>query len=184
MGAPTTTEPIAVGAPGLHFEGLRGVDGAMHDLSEFSNAELLAIIFISTGCPTVRAYEDRLSELQAAFGHRGLQVVAVNANDPHLSPGDSLERMTERAQQTGFGIPYLRDNDGELARSLGAVCTPHAFLFDGSRVLRYRGRVDDARLPENVTTRDLQAAVEDLLAGRDPGVAETEPFGCSIVWGR
>lgn len=184
MGAPATTETIAVGAPGLHFEGLRGVDGETHDLSDFSHAEVLAIVFISTGCPTVRAYENRLSDLQARFGPRGLQVVAVNANDPHLSPGDSLTRMTERARETGFDIPYLRDRDGQLARSLGAVCTPHAFLFDAERVLRYRGRVDDARLPENVTTRDLEAAVEDLLAGGEPHVAETEPFGCSIVWGR
>ncbi len=109
-------------------------------------------------------------------------MVALNANDPHLSPGDSLPRMIERAQETNLDFPYLRDEGSELARAMGAVCTPHAFLFDEARVLRYRGRVDDARLPENVTVRDLEAAVEDLLAGRSPRVAETEPFGCSIVW--
>ena len=181
MGAPATT-PIAVGAPGPHFEGLWGVDGKAHSLEEYASARLLALVFISTGCPTVRAYEGRLNELQREFGPRGLQVVALNANDPHLSPGDSLPRMIERAQETNLDFPYLRDEGAELARALGAVCTPHAFLFDQGRVLRYRGRVDDARLPENVTVRDLEAAVEDLLAGRNPRIAETEPFGCSIVW--
>lgn len=182
MTAPTVTAPVAVGAPGPRFEGLWGVDGETHALEDYADARLLALVFISTGCPTVRAYEDRLNALQSWFGPRGLQVVGVNANNPHLSPGDSLSRMIERAEETGLGFPYLRDSDGDLARALGAVCTPHAFLFDQDRVLRYRGRVDDARLPENVTVRDLEAAVEDLLAGREPRVAQTEPFGCSIVW--
>jgi hypothetical protein len=182
MGAPATTAPIAVGAPGPRFEGLWGVDGRTHSTDEYASSRLLALVFISTGCPTVRAYEDRLNDLQRRYGPRGLQVVALNANDPHLSPGDSLSRMTERAAETELAFPYLRDEGGKLARALGAVCTPHAFLFDQDRVLRYRGRVDDARLPENVTVRDLETAVEDLLAGRDPRIAETEPFGCSIVW--
>jgi hypothetical protein len=182
MGAPATTAPIAVGAPGPRFEGLWGVDGNVHSTEEYSSARLLAAVFISTGCPTVRAYEERLNSLQRRLGPRGLQVVALNANNPHLSPGDSLSKMTERADETDLAFPYLRDEGGALARALGAVCTPHAFLFDEARVLRYRGRVDDARLPENVTTRDLEAAVEDLLAGRTPRIAESQPFGCSIVW--
>ena len=110
-------------------------------------------------------------------------MIAINANNPHLSPGDSLSRMIERAEQTGPRVPLpagRRRDAGPGARA--RVCTPHAFLFDEDRILRYRGRVDDARLPENVTVRDLEAAVEDLLAGREPRVAETEPFGCSIVW--
>jgi hypothetical protein len=182
MGAPATTGPIAVGAPGPRFEGLWGVDGRTHAIEEYASSPLLALVFISTGCPTVRAYEDRLNDLQRRLGPRGLQVVAINANNPHLSPGDSLSRMIERAAETELAFPYLRDEGGALARALGAVCTPHAFLFDEARVLRYRGRVDDTRLPENVTVRDLEAAVEDLLAGWNPRLAETEPFGCSIVW--
>ena len=182
MGAPATTATIAVGAPGPRFEGLRGVDGKTHAIEEYGRSRLLALVFISTGCPTVRANEGRLNDLQRRFGPNGLQVVALNANNPHLSPGDSLARMIERAGETELAFPYLRDEGGQLARALGAVCTPHAFLFDEARVLRYRGRVDDARLPENVTVRDLEAAVEDLLAGRDPRIAETNPFGCSIVW--
>jgi hypothetical protein len=181
MGAPATT-PVAVGAPIPRFEGLWGVDGRTHALGDYAGARLIALVFISNGCPTVRAYEERLATLQARFGPRGLQVIAVNANDPHLSPGDSPARMIERSQQTGLDIPYLRDDGAALARTLGAAVTPHAFLFDQDRLLRYRGRVDDARLPENVTVRDLEAAVEDLLAGREPRVTEAEPFGCSIVW--
>jgi hypothetical protein len=182
MGAPTTTSPIAVGAPGPSFEGLWGADGENHSLEDYSEARLLAVVFASNGCPTVRSYEDRLRSLQERFGPRGLQIVLVNANDPHLSPGDSLSQMIARAEATDLGLPYLRDADAELARALGAICTPHAFLLDEDRILRYRGRVDDARLPENVAVRDLEAAIEDLLAGRQVRVPETDPFGCAIVW--
>ena len=183
MGAPATTETIAVGAPGPVFDGLWGVDGRTYSMESFADRVLLAIVFVSNGCPTVREYRDRLEGLQERFGPEGLQIVLVNSNDPHLSPGDSLAGMIRRIEQTGLKLPYLRDRDGELAGAFGAICTPHAFLLDADRIVRYRGRIDDARLERNVTVSDLEGAIADVLSGLDPRVAETEPFGCSIVWG-
>jgi redoxin len=182
VGAPTVVTPTPVGAPGPSFEGLRGADGTTYSIDDFAYAQLLAIVFVSNGCPTVREYRGRLHALQDRFGGTGLQLVLVNANDPHLSPGDALSEMTRRALETGLPYPYLQDEGGHLARTLGAVCTPHAFLFDADRVLRYRGRIDDARLARNVTTRDLESAIESLTTGDAPAVAETDPFGCAIVW--
>jgi hypothetical protein len=139
-------------------------------------------VFTSNGCPTVRAYEDRLAEIQHCYADRGVQLVAVNANDPYLSPGDSYPAMVARARERGMPFPYLKDVGGEMASAYGAICTPHAFVLDDERRLRYRGRVDNARDPSRVTSPDLVNAIEDLLEGKDPAVAETLPFGCSIVW--
>ncbi|MGH2686897.1 MAG: redoxin domain-containing protein, partial [Actinomycetota bacterium] len=98
------------------------------------------------------------------------------------SPFDTHEEMMSRAGQAGLPFPYLKDEDGSLARAFGAVSTPHAFVFDRARWLRYRGRIDDARIAESVTTRDLEVAIEALLEGRRPPVETTDPFGCSIIW--
>lgn len=173
---------LEIGAHASVSPQMLGVDGRTHTLDEFTGAEVLVVVFIGNGCPTVRAYEDRLKDLHEKYAGSGVQLVAVNSNNPHLSPFDTHAEMVSRAGQAALPFPYLKDEDGSLARAFGAVSTPHAFVFDGDRRLRYRGRIDDARIPESVTTRDLDQAVGALIQGRRPPVEATDPFGCSIIW--
>ena len=177
-----TATGLEIGASAPVSPQMLGVDGKPHTLDEFGDARALVVVFMGNGCPTVRAYEDRLKELHEKYGARGAQLVAVNANNPHLSPFDTHTEMVARAEQMGLPFPYVKDERGELARALGAVSTPHAFLFDGDRRLRYRGRIDDARIAESVTTRDLDEAIGAVVDGRSPEVQTTDPFGCSIIW--
>jgi thiol-disulfide isomerase/thioredoxin len=178
----TATFVLEIAARAPEFSGLLGVDGKRYSLSSFDNSRFLIVVFTSNGCPTVRAFEGRLGEIEADHGREGVRVVAINANNPHLSPGDSYEEMVRRAGEKGFPFSYLKDEDGSVARAYGAISTPHAFLFDQDRRLRYQGRIADSRIPEKVTTPDLENALQDLLAGRPPRVSVTVPFGCSIVW--
>jgi thiol-disulfide isomerase/thioredoxin len=140
------------------------------------------VVFVANGCPTARAYEDRLNALAESVKARGINLVAINSNNASLSPPDTQAEMEKRARDRGFRFPYLKDPDGALARSFGAVCTPHAFLLGRSGSVVYEGRIDDSRLGDRITSRDLENAIGDLLAGRGVRVARTEPFGCSIVW--
>ena len=140
------------------------------------------VVFVANGCPTARAYEDRLNALADSVRARGVNLVAINSNNPALSPPDTGAEVEKRANERGFRYPYLKDSDGALAKSFGAVCTPHAFLLGRSGRVLYEGRIDDSRLGDRITSRDLENAIGDLLAGRDVRVPRTEPFGCSIVW--
>ena len=173
---------LEIGAPAPVSTQMPGVDGNPHTLEEFGDADALVVIFIGNGCPTVRAYEDRLTQLHEKYAPRGAQFVAVNANNPHLSPFDTLAEMVGRDEESGLPFPYLKDEDGSLARAFGAISTPHAFLFDADRRLRYQGRIDDARIPQSVTKHDLDEALGAVLEGRRPPVPTTDPFGCSIIW--
>ena len=173
---------LELGSAGLDFRDLPGADGSVYSLGSFDTSAALVLVFVASGCPTVRYYGDRLAHLQRSRGADGLQIVAVNANSPHLSPLDDLGEMRRRFAESPWPFPYLKDPDGELARQCGAVCTPHAFVLDGERRLRYRGRIDDSRTGRRVSRHDLEAAVDDVLAGRPVDVAETDPFGCAIVW--
>jgi thiol-disulfide isomerase/thioredoxin len=177
-----TATGLEIGAPAPVSPQMLGVDGRTHTLEEFGDAVALVVVFIANGCPTVRAYEERLKELHERFSGKGTQFVAVNSNNPHLSPFDTHAQMVARAAEAGLPFPYLKDEAGSLARAFGAISTPHAFVFDGDRRLRYRGRIDDARIPESVTRRDLDEALEALFKGRTPPVEATDPFGCSIIW--
>jgi len=161
---------------------LPGVDGRSHSLASFSNKPILVVVFSCNHCPYVKAYEDRMVEIQRAYGAEGVQLVAINSNDESSYPEDSFPEMVKRAKEKGFNFPYLRDQSQSVVDAYGAVCTPHVFAFDKERRLRYRGRIDDSRDPKAVTVNDLRNALDDLLASREVKVPETRPFGCSIKW--
>jgi peroxiredoxin len=161
---------------------LPGVDGERHSLSSLAGQTATAVVFVGNGCPTVRAYEDRLMALQDAHRSDGVRVVAINANNPHLSPPDTFAEMLRRATERKFNFPYLKDADGAAAKRFGAICTPHAFVLDAELKVVYSGRIDDSRVGDTITSRDLENAVADLVAGRPVAVSRTEPFGCAIVW--
>ncbi len=176
------TAPIAVGDQAPPFAGLLGADGRDYSLASFDDKPVLVLVFVGNGCPTVRLYEERLAELSRKHRDAGIQIALVNSNNAHLSPPDTYERMVERAERSALPFPYLKDPDGSLARSCGAICTPHAFAFDAERRLRYRGRIDDSRTGGRVTTHDLADAIADMVGGQSVRVPETAPFGCAIVW--
>jgi thiol-disulfide isomerase/thioredoxin len=164
------------------FDGLVGADGRTYSLSSFKEKRVVAVVFASNGCPTVRSLEPWLLGFQHAYERRGVQLVLINSNNSALSPRDTQAATVKRARDSGFRFPYLKDDGGIVARRYGAVTTPHAFVLDERRRLRYRGRVADSRQASTVAVPYLELAVEDVLAGRQVAVAETEPYGCSIVW--
>jgi peroxiredoxin len=169
---------LEVGDPAPAFEGLLGVDGRRYGMSTFDDAAVLVLIFSSNRCPTVKAYQERLRALHLEYGPRGVQLVAINSNDPHLFPDESYQRMIEFARDSGYDFPYVHDDGQRVGRAYRARRTFHAFALDRTRTIRYQGRFDDSRIPGRVT--DLLNAIDDLLAGRDVRVPTTRPFGCSL----
>ncbi|MFA6523473.1 MAG: thioredoxin family protein [Candidatus Peribacteraceae bacterium] len=144
---------------------------------------VLVVIFMCNHCPYAKAYEDRLIAIAEHFDEEGVQFILVNSNDPTDYPEDSFAAMRERALEKGYPFPYCVDKSQQVARSFGALCTPHCFVFDHERRLRYKGRVDDNwKEPENVSDHTLRDAIAALLKGEEPEVAEANAIGCSIKW--
>ena len=110
-------------------------------------------------------------------------LIAINSNETDNHPMDSFEHMKQCVGEKQFGFPYVRDESQEVARAYGALRTPHFYVFDENRKLRYTGRMDDnPRNPGQEKTHELQDALEALLAGREPPVAITNPIGCNVKW--
>ncbi len=174
------TPPLGLGEVAPHFSNLLGADGNRYSSSDFDDKKLVALIFVANRCPTARIYRWRLEAMQREYADRGFQIIAVNTDSEYLHPEESYAEMVKTAKDWRYNFPYVKDEDQSLGRAMGAVVTFHAFLIDGDRRLRYRGRVDDSRIPKNVTTRDLRNAVDELLAGKQVTVPDTDPFGCSI----
>jgi peroxiredoxin len=171
---------LEVGKAAPAFEDLLAVDGRRYGMSTFRDIPVLVIVFTSNRCPTVKAYQERLRSLQADYGPRGVQLLAINSNNAHLYPEESYDRMVEFARESEYNFPYLLDEGQRVGRAYGARRTFHAFVLDEARVQRYEGRFDDSRIPERVTSADLRNALDDMLARRPVRVASTRPFGCSL----
>jgi len=171
---------LELGDPAPQFEGVLATDRRRYALADFADKAALVLIFDSNRCPTAKAYVPRMIRLQDDYGDRGVQLVAVNSTDPHLYAEESYEAMVDRARESNFNFPYLKDADQALAKSFGATCTFHVFVLDRERRLRYRGRFDNSRNPERVTSNDLRDALDDLLGGLAVRVPETDAFGCSL----
>jgi peroxiredoxin len=173
---------MSPGTPAPQFA-LPGVDGKTYSLDSFADQKALVVVFTCNHCPYAKAVEDRLIALQREYAPRGVGIVAINPNDAAAYPDDSLPKMIERAAQKGFNFPYLRDESQAVARAYDAACTPDIFVFDAQRKLAYNGRLDDNwKEPDKVQRRDLQLALDRVLAGK-PIEGEVVPsMGCSIKW--
>jgi len=183
---------LAIGAAAPEFN-LKGVDGKMYSLSSFKDAKILVIIFTCNHCPTAQAYEDRIIQLTKDYANKGVAVLAIMPNDPtsirldelgYTDMGDTYEEMQLRAKEKHFNFPYLYDGDKEdVSRKYGPIATPHAFIFDKERKLRYSGRIDDVEKPTKTpNTSDARNAIEALLNNKPIPVTTTKVFGCSIKW--
>jgi peroxiredoxin len=162
---------------------LRGVDGYSYSLDSFREANFLLIAFTCNHCPYVVGSEDRIKRLQIDYINRGVSLVCINSNEDEQHTDDSFEKMVERARDQEFRFPYLRDETQRVALAYGALRTPHFFLFDAERRLRYTGRMDDnPRTPGAETTHELRDAIEAVLAGKNPPVEKTNPIGCNVKW--
>ena len=174
---------VSVGEKGLTFRNLKGVDGKLYSMEDFSDAQVLVVIFSCNHCPYVRAYEERYVKIQGDYKGRGVRFIAINPNDDVKYPEDSFDKMVIRAKEKKYNFPYVRDGDQSIARAFGATNTPHVFVFDRARVLRYSGRIDDNwERPDRVKTHVLRKALDALLEGKEPPVTTTLPVGCSVKW--
>lgn len=192
-GNPPGFRTLAIGDRAPDFS-LPGIDGRTYTLKDFSEPDVLMVLFTSNHCPTSHAIEQRLQRLRADLRDHSFGLVAINPNHPEgirideLGFGefnDSFEDMKPYAEKNGWDFPYLYDGENQsTARAYGCLATPHVFVFDRERRLQYAGRFDDSRYFDDntVTSPDARNAIEALLDGRPVPVALTRPHGCSTKW--
>lgn len=160
---------------------LKNVDGNYVSMNDYEDVNGYIIIFSCNHCPFVVAYEDRYNELHEKFAPQGFPIIAINPNDPEVVPEDSFENMKVRAKEKGFEFPYVMDEGQKIFPQYGATRTPHVFLLDSDKVVRYIGAIDDNyRDADQVEEKYLENAISAVLSGNAPSPAETRAVGCTI----
>jgi hypothetical protein len=169
----------AVGEPVPTFA-LRDTERAVH---EPGNAPATVVVFTCNHCPYALAWHERTVALARDYADRGVRVLAINPNDFERYPRDAPEHMLARVESGEFGdVPYLHDENQEIARAYDAKTTPDVFVLDSELTLRYRGAPDGDYEDPSQNAAFVRDALDAVLEGREPELRETPPVGCSIKW--
>jgi peroxiredoxin len=183
--------PLAIGSPAPDFS-LPGIDGQTYTLASFKDAKALVVIFTAVHCPTAEVYEGRIKKLVADYQPKGVAFAVIQPNNAkavrldemgYTDLGDSIDDMKTRAEHRAFNFPFLYDGEAQDATTkYGPVATPHVFVFDAARTLRYQGRIDSSPREVYAKVADTRRALDAVLAGGTVPVAKTPTVGCSIKW--
>ena len=181
--------PLGSAAPDFS---LPGVDGKIHKLSDYASSKVLVVVFTCDHCPNAQMYEGRVTQLYNDYKDKGVAVVAISPNDPKAirideldssDVSDTLDEMKIRVAYKHLQYPYLYDGDTEaVSRAYGPQASPHIFIFDQQRKLRYEGAIDDSYRIEFVKRHYALDAINALLADQEVAVKHTGAFGCSTKW--
>ena len=186
-------QDLKIGDAAPEFK-LLGIDDKPHSLADFRGSKILMVAFLSNHCPDSHGAEGRIKKLVKGMDPENFALVAINPNNPdglsidelgYSKYNDGFEDMKKYAAEEGFNFPYLYDGDTQAAaKAYGCLATPHVFIFDAERKLRYKGQFDDSRFAEETTvkTQDARNAVEALLQGKPVPLEITKPHGCSTKW--
>jgi len=182
---------LTIGAAMPAFS-LPGVDGKTYTDQSFKDAKILVLVFTCAHCPTAQAYQERIKKLVTDYKSKGVTLVAINPNHAdavrldelaYSDLSDSFDEMVERAKQEKFNFVWLDDGPKqEISHKYGPIATPHVFIFDKDRKLRFEGRIDDSERESTATKHETRDALDALLAGKAPAVTTTNVFGCSVKW--
>lgn len=162
---------------------LPSTEGRDYSLSDFDRYKYLVIFFTCNHCPYVKGSDEATRATVEKFGNKGVGFAAINSNSEYTYPEDSFPEMVERMKTHKFPWVYLYDKPQEVAKTYGALRTPHFYVFDENRKLVYTGRaVDYPRDSSKVTINNLNITLEELTSGKPVSVPLTNPIGCNIKW--
>ena len=160
---------------------LKGTDGKTHSLSEIKDAKGYIVVFTCNHCPYSKMYEDRLIALHKSYAKKGYPVIAINPNDPTVVEEDSFDAMKERSKEKNFPFLYLFDDGQKVFPKYGATKTPHVFLLDKKRTVRYIGAIDDnAQNAKDVTKKYVELAIQSIVTNKKVDPNFTKAIGCGI----
>jgi peroxiredoxin len=171
-----------VGDKAMDFS-LKNVNGEMVSMDDYDEAKGFMIIFTCNSCPYSVAYEDRIIALHEKYAGKGVPVIAINPNDDEKSPKDSFDKMIVRAKEKEFPFPYVYDETQEITKAYGATNTPHVYVLDANRIVKYIGAIDNnTKSAKDADKKYVEQAVDAVLNGTEIPEKKTKAIGCTIKW--
>jgi peroxiredoxin len=173
---------LSIGQQAPKFS-LPATDGKTYSLEDFADAKILVVFFTCNHCPYVIGSDEVTRSTAEKYKNDGVVFVGINSNSPKTHESDDFDHMVARMEENNFPWIYLHDLSQDVALAYGALRTPHFYVFDAERNLRYTGRgVDNPKDTDLMTVNDLENALDCLVAGKPVETPVTNPLGCNVKW--
>ena len=184
--APNTNAEVGKPAPDFALKDLSGKDVK---LSSFKG-KVVVLEWFNPGCPFVKKSHGVGSLVDTAnrLSKSGVVWLAINsaaAGKQGSDPKDNAAALKEWK----LAHPVLLDATGTVGKSYGATNTPHMFVIDKKGTLVYAGAIDNSPDAEGKSPTGgklvnyVDAAIEDIAAGRAVRTPSTKAYGCSVKYG-
>ena len=154
---------------------LNDYDGKSHSLNDFKDSEAIVVMFIATKCPVSNAYNSRMENLYKNYKDKGISFIAINSNK-----AEGVEEIKSHAEEHDLTFLILKDEQNKIADKFEASVTPEIYVLNSNFEIQYHGRIDDSREEDNVQSKDLEKALNEIIAGKKISNNRTKAFGCSI----
>ena len=154
---------------------LKDSNSKEHSLSDYKGSKAIVVMFIATECPVSNDYNLRMQKLFNKYKEKGIAFLGINSNK-----AETVERIKEHAAEKGLTFTILKDEKNIIADKFEASFTPEVYVLNSDFNIIYHGRIDNARDESEVVTKDLENALNEILAGKEVSKKETKAFGCSI----
>ena len=154
---------------------LKDYNGKEYQLSDFKKSKATVIMFIATQCPVSNGYNTRMAQLYTNYKDKGVTFLGINSNVQ-----ESVDEIKDHAKSNKLDFIILKDKNNIIADKFDASFTPEIYVLNSNSEILYHGRIDDSRRESDVKTKDLRAALDEILSGKKVSTPETKAFGCSI----
>jgi peroxiredoxin len=154
---------------------LKDYNGKEYQLTDFKKSKATVIMFIATQCPVSNGYNTRMAQLYTDYKDKGVTFLGINSNMQ-----ESVDEIKDHAKSNKLDFIILKDQNNVIADKFDASFTPEIYVLNGNSEILYHGRIDDSRRESDVKTKDLRAALDEILSGKKVSAPETKAFGCSI----
>jgi len=162
---------------------LINVDGNFLSDHDVKGEKGTLVMFICNHCPYVKAIIDKLVDTTNQLQKIGVNSVAIMPNDVEKYPEDNFENMKKFSKENKFNFPYLFDENQNISKMFGAVCTPDFFGYNCDNKLQYRGRLAEMKNLKFVNKKnDLMEAMLEISVNKKGPVKQFPSAGCSIKW--
>lgn len=182
--ARTESNEFEIGTKALDFTLINTIDDKFYALQDLKGDKGTVIMFICNHCPFVIHVNKELVKLANDYKTKGINCIAISANDIDNYPQDAPHLMKQLAAKEHYPFPYLYDKTQEVAKAYDAACTPDFYIFDENLQSIYHGQLDDSR-PGNgkpVTGKDIRKALNNLLDNKPVLKSQKPSVGCGIKW--
>jgi peroxiredoxin len=154
---------------------LKDYNGNEISLSDFRESKAIVIIFVATECPVSNAYNSRMESIYNEYKGKGIAYIGINSNK-----AENVSSMKEHANENGLTFPILKDEKNIIADQFKASVTPEVYVLNSDFKVLYHGRIDNSRDEDDVESKDLRNALDEILAGKQVSKEQTKAFGCTI----